>query len=187
MARPSLHVAVAGTKNTATNYNENFDLMMTYCENEAQSAKDYVDSYMPTMTGQSGKFLTTDGTDASWASLDGKADTDLSNITSDAFASVISSAQSSDKATITGWVMPDFSSGVGITTNYSAPKNGWIYVDFAAWSALGVTVYINNVAVYRNVQAHDYTSENTSFIPISKDDVCTFNGGTVKYFPCKGL
>ena len=71
MARPSLHVAVAGTKNTATNYNENFDLMMTYCEEEAQSAKDYVDSYMPTMTGQSGKFLTTDGTDASWVSLTG--------------------------------------------------------------------------------------------------------------------
>lgn len=37
---------------------------------------------LPSQTGNAGKFLTTDGTDASWASLSGKADTDLSNLTS---------------------------------------------------------------------------------------------------------
>lgn len=39
-------------------------------------------SSLPSQTGNAGKFLTTDGTDASWASLSGKADTDLSNLTS---------------------------------------------------------------------------------------------------------
>lgn len=39
-------------------------------------------SSLPSQTGNAGKFLTTDGTDPSWASLSGKADTDLSNLTS---------------------------------------------------------------------------------------------------------
>ena len=44
MTRPELHIAVAGTKNTATNYNENFEMMMQYCEDEAGASKDYVDN-----------------------------------------------------------------------------------------------------------------------------------------------
>lgn len=71
MARPELNVAVAGQKNTASAYNENFELMLDYIDQETQSAKDYVDGYMPTQTGQAGKILTTDGTDASWMSITG--------------------------------------------------------------------------------------------------------------------
>ena len=71
MARPELNIAVAGTKNTASDYNENFDLMLDYIDDETQAAKDYVDSYMPSQTGQAGKILTTDGTDASWMSITG--------------------------------------------------------------------------------------------------------------------
>lgn len=44
MTRPSLHVAVAGTKNKASEYNDNFDMMMDYCEEVSQAAKDYVDA-----------------------------------------------------------------------------------------------------------------------------------------------
>lgn len=44
MTRPELHVAVANTKNTATNYNENFSMMLDYIEDEVQAAKDHVDN-----------------------------------------------------------------------------------------------------------------------------------------------
>lgn len=35
--RPELNVAVAGQKNKASDYNENFDLMMGYCEDVAEN------------------------------------------------------------------------------------------------------------------------------------------------------
>lgn len=71
MARPELNQAVAGQKNTASAYNENFDLMLDYIDTETTAAKDYVDSFMPSMLGQTGKILTTDGTDASWMTITG--------------------------------------------------------------------------------------------------------------------
>jgi len=66
MTRPELHIAVAETKNTATNYNENFSMMLDYIDEEISGAKTYVDSYMPSQTGNAGKFLSTNGTAASW-------------------------------------------------------------------------------------------------------------------------
>ena len=70
--RPTLNVAVAGTKNTATKYNENFDLMMDFIDASIDEAKDYVDGYMPEMSAStSGKFLTNNGTTASWVSITG--------------------------------------------------------------------------------------------------------------------
>lgn len=71
MARPELNIAVAGQKNTASAYNENFDLMLDYIDEETTAAKDYVDSFMPSQTGQAGKILTTDGTNASWMTITG--------------------------------------------------------------------------------------------------------------------
>lgn len=66
MTRPELHVAVANTKNTATNYNENFSMMLDYIDEEISDAKTYVDNAIPTQTGNAGKFLSTNGTTASW-------------------------------------------------------------------------------------------------------------------------
>ena len=40
--RPTLHRAVEKTKNTATNYNENFDLMMQFVDDSVVEAKTYV-------------------------------------------------------------------------------------------------------------------------------------------------
>lgn len=64
--RPELHRAVQGTKNTATNYNDNFDAMMDFIDDSIDEAKSYVDDFMPSQTGQAGKTLMTDGTNASW-------------------------------------------------------------------------------------------------------------------------
>lgn len=66
MTRPTLHVAVAGTKNTASDYNENFTKMLDYLDTEISGAKTYVAGYMPSQSGKSGKFLKTNGTVASW-------------------------------------------------------------------------------------------------------------------------
>ena len=65
--RPTLHRAVAKNKNTASDYNDNFDMMMDFIDDSIGEAKDYVDDFMPSVTGQAGKFLTNDGTDTSWA------------------------------------------------------------------------------------------------------------------------
>lgn len=64
--RPELNEAVAGQKNKASEYNENFTLMMGYIEDNLTESKNYVDAYMPSVTGQSGKFLTNNGTTVSW-------------------------------------------------------------------------------------------------------------------------
>lgn len=90
--RPDLHEAVAGQKSKASEYNENFTLLMGYVDDSVTESKDYVNnyvsSYMPSQTGNSGKFLSTNGTSASWTSLtstfDGKANTNLDNITATA-------------------------------------------------------------------------------------------------------
>lgn len=62
MARPSLHVAVAGTKNKASEYNENFDMMMDYCEEVSQAAKDYVDANVDGKAELSPTIITLTGT-----------------------------------------------------------------------------------------------------------------------------
>lgn len=65
--RPTLHRAVAKTKNTASDYNDNFDAMMDFIDDSIAEAKTYVDGFMPSVSGKAGKFLTNDGSSASWA------------------------------------------------------------------------------------------------------------------------
>lgn len=67
--RPTLHRAVAKTKNTASDYNDNFDMMMDFIDDSIAESKDYVDGFMPSVTGQAGKVLSNDGTDAVWLDL----------------------------------------------------------------------------------------------------------------------
>lgn len=67
--RPELHIAVAKQKSKASEYNDNFDMMLNYIDDSIQESKDYVDGFMPDVTGQSGKFLTNNGTSTSWASI----------------------------------------------------------------------------------------------------------------------
>lgn len=66
---PDLKRAVPKTKNTAKDYNDNFDKMMNFVDETLLECKTYVDAYMPDQSGQAGKFLTTNGTIASWVNL----------------------------------------------------------------------------------------------------------------------
>lgn len=65
--RPTLHVAVEKTKNTASDYNDNFDMMMDFIDASIDEAKDYVDDFMPAISSSTkNKVLTNNGTTASW-------------------------------------------------------------------------------------------------------------------------
>lgn len=66
MTRPELTEAVAGTKNTAKAYNDNNDAILDYIDQEVAAAKTYTDGKIPSQTGNAGKYLTTNGTSASW-------------------------------------------------------------------------------------------------------------------------
>lgn len=46
MTRPELHIAVPGTKNTASKYNENFDLMLNYIDDSIDAEKTYVNNLL---------------------------------------------------------------------------------------------------------------------------------------------
>lgn len=60
--------AVAGTKNKASVYNENFAKMKTYVDTSVAQAESYVDSYMPEVSlNTAGKFMTNDGEGSNWA------------------------------------------------------------------------------------------------------------------------
>lgn len=95
--RPTLHVAVAKKKNKASEYNENFNMMMDYCETVAAETTSYVDGFMPSISASTtNKFLTNNGTITSWGTVDmsGKADTNLTNaVPTSAFATALETAE----------------------------------------------------------------------------------------------
>lgn len=65
--RPELHIAVAKQKSKASEYNDNFDMMLDYIDDSIQESKDYVDDYMPTISSStSGKVLKNNGSNAIW-------------------------------------------------------------------------------------------------------------------------
>ena len=67
--RPALRTAVAGNKIKASEYNDNFTDMLNYLDDVVDDMEDYVGDYMPTQSGQNGKFLSTNGTAASWTDI----------------------------------------------------------------------------------------------------------------------
>ena len=51
-------------------YNDNFDMMMDFVDTSIGESKDYVDGFMPAMSSStSGKFLTNNGSTASWVNI----------------------------------------------------------------------------------------------------------------------
>lgn len=130
---------------------------------------------LPSQTGQSGKYLTTDGTDASWASIpsdSSKADVDLSNINPTASA----------KATIVGWGIPDYTSGIALSSSsfpYTAPSDGFIYQ-----AASNCKMSVNdNEAIYNGTAGGDGAV-------IAKNDVVKITEGSFArcyFYPLKGV
>ena len=116
--------------------------------------------------------------------LNGKADTDLSNI----------NASQSAKNEIISWGMPDYDNGIFIVKstpglNYTAPANGIICGSLQTVNASGTEgiLYVNNNRVATTVS---YSS--TPYCPITtlvnKNDIITTNCYfyQVYFFPMKG-
>lgn len=101
----------------------------------------------------------------------------------------------SNKATVVSWSIPDRAKAVSVSTgaSYTAPSNGWLYVNITGQRNTNEKIVINiggiqysyGRSLYDN-QLEDITAE----IFISKGDVCTFTvtgTWTVKFIPCKGV
>lgn len=105
-------------------------------EKSATSAAENADraerALLPDQSNNAGKFLTTDGTNPSWAevNLTNKADSDLSNV---------ASVASSFKEQSVGWGMPDYSAGISVSTTagtiYTATKDGYFIVSCSTSNA----------------------------------------------------
>ena len=140
-------------------------------------------SSLPSQTGQAGKFLTTDGTDASWATISGGANTDLSNVSA------------TGKATAVSWGMPDYTAEVSLgqpTTYQTLPCDCYVYytADSGADVASDGFYYANANESYEGVfrQALTYTRKGLGmFLPKGwkvKRYVAT---STIYYVPLKGV
>jgi len=136
---------------------------------------------LPSQTGHSGEFLTTDGTDASWGSpdLSGKADVDLSNV------------NNTGKSLGAGWAMPsdtydDLTLGAS-GASYQAPANGWYYISKVSGTS-GAYVSIRNATTRMNsvtVRASSNGQWLESNLPVKKGDTVEVDytaTGATNYF-----
>lgn len=118
-----------------------------------------------------------------------KADTDLSNM----------NASQAAKDTIVGWSMPDYDAGVqyAYTDENTAPSNGYFVVRASAFNNTQAEVTLNGV-VFRLQTSNNntYSTQGTTWIPVSKGDVIKGTAGyvsgtsslcTITFYPCKGV
>lgn len=126
------------------------------------------------------------------AVIDGKADTDLSNI----------NASQTAKDEIISWGMPDYASGIGssISSNsftYSCPSDGIITIKLYGYpGGANVYVYINNhVALMGNSGGGSHPTQLHGYIQVSKNDVLSISGASsfsddynyMYFYPLKGV
>lgn len=163
----------------------------TFTANASSNVSIDLDSAaLPSQTGHAGEFLTTDGTDASWAAVDlsSKADVDLSNINPSASA----------KEEITSWGMPDYSAGVSKSWNTAilADHSGWVcaYDKGDAYnSSYVLEISTDGVTWYRIASAFASTSTSgATMIPVKEGVYYKASEGlndssrTLIFYPCIG-
>lgn len=120
---------------------------------------------LPSQTGQSGKFLTTDGTNASWAQVstpESGADTSLSNLTATGkeVAATMSMPSSVKVALSTSG-----SSG----SEYTAPADGYFYISTLAGNSTTIRMTTPNLGTGGSVSNSNYGDR--FFLPVAKGDV----------------
>ena len=113
--------------------------------------------------------------------LNGKADTDLSNI----------NASQSAKNEIVSWGMPDWSATVEITSSfpYTCPSDGYLYLrNFNGGIEIGSNV---NTSTYGYRIAGTSSQSNTTMFPVQFNEILTLSfasGSSNMYFiPLKGV
>ena len=104
----------------------------------------------------------------------GKAEKDLSNA---------QPAQSFKDACLQ-WTVPDYTAGISITSEYVAPKAGFIGLSQLLYNSRS-SLSINNVAIYGASVSQVWTVLDITF-PVAKGDVITFSNIGVTFYPCRG-
>lgn len=114
--------------------------------------------------------------------LNGKADTDLSNI----------NASQSAKNEIISWGLPDLSHGITYandTTVHTAPSDGYILLSGRANSG-SLTFYINGINIGWSYAAASYATGMSWFVPVSKGDTFyisqSYTSNVYRFYPMKG-
>jgi hypothetical protein len=166
-------------KQDISNLSQTLDDSTTkYPSNKAvKTAIDAKDS-LPSQSGQSGKFLTTNGTTASWGTVDltSKANVALDNVSA------------AGKANIVGWGMPDYTAGVSMASPYTATKSGFI-IGIHNLSDNGVrSLTINGIVIYNNSTGAKYLSGQSAGFEyaVAKGDVISWtNFNKMTFYPCK--
>lgn len=108
------------------------------------------------------------------AKFDSKAGTDLSNVTS------------SGKDTATGWMMPDYSAGVDISSyssssnQFTVPVSGIIYAD--AYISTNGGVYVDNIRITGGNASSGSSSPST--VIVSKNSTVYISYPDTRYAGC---
>ena len=110
----------------------------------------------------------------------------------------------SDRETVVGWGMPDYSAGItgevslGVAKTYTCPAKGIITYSLSAFNRGKAYIKINNVTIFQ-VQGGGNPDFNsiTGTAEVDEEDVveyyssystnANFNAQTITFYPCKGV
>lgn len=151
---------------------------------------------LPSQSGQSGKFLTTDGTSTSWGTPTSSAtwgsitgtlsdQTDLNNALSGKADIDLSNVNSAGKSTGAGWAMPsntydELTFGASEAT-YRAPANGWFAASRKNTSTSSNYLNIINTSSGLSLSFVSDSTNNAEkkvFLPVRKNDVVEIGYGS---------
>lgn len=127
------------------------------------------------------------------ADLNGKLDTDLTNM----------SASQSAKNTIVSWGTPDFANMITVATSvstpqtYTAPSDGIMIFDLVMYASASY-ITLNGADLMRRTSTGNYMTVYSFTMPVGKNDIVGFysaytstsgayTSGTVKFVPLKGV
>ena len=95
----------------------------------------------------------------------------------------------SDRETVVGWGMPDYSAKISVGSSpatFTAPSNGWVYAEQNGTYNAAFSVEVNGYLVWYQQSGSSFY-RRCCFIPVSKGDVLTFTGvNNITFYPSKG-
>lgn len=107
--------------------------------------------------------------------LNGKADRDLSNV----------SSSNSFKNTIYNSIVPKYNSGyininpsASTSASYTAPANGYIHVDFTSYNK-AMSLSINGRAISNRTSTSNYMTSLNGIYPVKVGDIIAFSNGYI--------
>ncbi len=111
--------------------------------------------------------------------------TDLANKADKDFSNVSAPVQAFKNMSI-GWVVPDYTAGISISSGFTAPSIG--FIAFLPFDNSG-NIYINGIDVMYFSDVGAGGNGQTGYLLVDKNDVFTATGdwSYFKFYPCKGV